>query len=335
MKRFVAFGLAALVLSLAACSGGKDKGGEISIDGSSTVAPVSKAVAEEFQKSKKGAIKVVVGTSGTGGGFKKFVRGEIDISDASRPIMEQEMKDAKEKGIEYIELPICYDALTVAVHPKNHWVKHLTVAQLKKIWEPEARGKVTKWSDINPNWPDRTLRLFGAGTDSGTWDYFTEAVVGKAKSCRNDFTASEDDNAIVTGIAGDEGALGFLPFSYYDQNRDKIKAVAIQWDKNKVKDPVLPSLEAVLEGTYNPLSRPLFIYVNKKSAERPEVKEFVEFYLKNATDLCKEVKYLPLPEKAYELAQERFNKMETGTAFGGVPEVGLPVEDLLKRSPKH
>lgn len=341
MKRLTMF--VGLVVSLLTVVGGCNKakdggtsGGSpsvIKVDGSSTVAPVSEAVAEEFQK-KHANIKVTVGTSGTGGGFKKFCRGETDISDASRPILKQEMEEAKKNNIEYIELPICFDALTVAVHPQNDWCDSITVEELKKIWEPSAQGKITHWNQVREGWPNEKLVLFGAGTDSGTFDYFTEAVVGKAKSCRGDFTASEDDNILVTGIEGNKYSLGFIPYAYFEPHKAKMKAVGVQWSKNKVKDPVLPSEQTVLEGTYNPLSRPLFIYVNKKAADRPEVQQFVEYYLTNGSKLAKEVKYVPLPAKAYEIGLERFKKREVGSGFGGTQEVGLPIEDILKRVPK-
>jgi len=303
---------------------GQDK--IIKIDGSSTVYPITEAVAEEFQKMKKGAVKVTVGISGTGGGFKKFSRGEIDISDASRPIVKKEMDACKEAGIEYIELPVAYDGLAVMVNPKNNWVTSMTVADLKKIWEPAAERKITKWNHVNPAWPDVPLKLYGPGVDSGTFDYFTEAIVGKSRSSRGDFTASEDDNVLVQGIASDRGGLGFFGYAYYAENPDKLKLVAIDGGKG----PILPSEKTVMDGTYNPLSRPIFIYVNKKAAARPEVKEFVEFYLKEAPKLVKQVKYIPLPEKAYKLATGRFTKNVTGSVFGGEAKIGLKIEDLLK-----
>ena len=306
----------------------------VQIDGSSTVYPVTEAVAEEFQNSTKGAVRVTVGISGTGGGFKRFARGETDISDASRPILTGEMEQARSNGIEYIELPVCFDALTVVINPENDWVDFLTVDELKRMWEPAAQGQITRWNQIRPEWPDEELVLFGAGADSGTFDYFTEAVVGKAKSSRGDFTASEDDNVLVQGVAGNKYALGFFGYAYYPPNEDKLKAVAIDWEKDD-EGPVLPSMETVLAGTYNPLSRPLFIYVNKASAERPEVQQFVEFYLTNVPELAAEVKYVPLPAKAYEMGLARFRANQTGTGFGGVPEVGLPVEDILAREPKQ
>lgn len=302
----------------------------IQIDGSSTVFPVTEAVAEEFQISKKGKVKVTVGISGTGGGFKKFCRGETDISNASRPILKQEIEACKESGVEFFELPVAYDALTVIVNPKNNWATSMTVAELKKIWEPAAQGKVTNWNQVRPNWPNAPLKLFGAGADSGTFDYFTEAIVGKAKSSRGDFTASEDDNVLVQGVANDRNALGFFGFAYYIENQKKLKAVAIDGGKG----PVAPSAKSVEDGTYQPLSRPIFIYVSKKALAKPEVKEFVEFYLKNAPTLVREVKYVALPAKAYTLGLEHIQKGKIGTVFGGEAEVGVKIDDLLKREAK-
>jgi phosphate transport system substrate-binding protein len=302
----------------------------IQIDGSSTVFPITEAVAEEFQKAKKGKIKVTVGIAGTGGGFKKFCRGETDISDASRPILKQEMEACKGTGIEYIELPVAFDALTVIVNPKNDWSPSMTVAELKKIWEPAAQGKITNWNQVRSSWPNAPLKLFGAGADSGTFDYFTEAITGKAKSSRGDFTASEDDNVLVQGVANDRNALGFFGFAYYAENKSKLKAVAIDNGKGAVG----PSESTVLDGSYQPLSRPIYIYVSKKSAEKPEVKEFVEFYLKSASNLIKQVKYVPLPEKLYTLGASRLKSTKVGTAFGGHADVGVTIEDLMKREPK-
>ncbi|MBI3865582.1 MAG: PstS family phosphate ABC transporter substrate-binding protein [Planctomycetia bacterium] len=304
--------------------------GTIKIDGSSTVYLVTEAVAEEFQKASR--VKVTVGISGTGGGMKKFCRGEIDIADASRPILKAEIEAARKNGIQYIELPVCFDALTVAVNPSNP-LNSIKVSELKKMWEPDAQGKVSRWNQVNSAWQDAELILYGAGTDSGTFDYFTEAVVGKAKSSRGDYGANEDDNVIVQGISGNKNALGYLPFAYYTSNKGKLKALAVEWEKSGI-GPIEPNLENVLAGKYNPLSRPLFIYVNRKAADRPEVKAFVEFYLAHASELATEVKYLPLPAAAYEMGRERFQKLQTGTGFGGEPEIGLPVEEILKREPR-
>lgn len=330
-----------LVLTGFACNGSRTTppgaGGSavIKVDGSSTVFPITEAVAEEFQKQKQGQVNVTVGISGTGGGFKKFVRNEIDIADASRPILAEEMAQAKTNGIEYVELPIAFDALTVVVNNQNNWVTSMTVADLKKIWEPDAQGKITHWNQIRPEWPNEKIALFGAGADSGTFDYFTEAIVGKAKASRGDYTASEDDNVLVQGVEGNKYALGYIPYAYYAPHSNRMKAVGIEWEKNKVTGAVLPSPENVLAGTYNPLSRPLFIYVNRKSLDKPAVKEFAEFYLKNVGALAREVKYLPLPDAAYQMATDRLAQVKTGSAFGGVPEVGLPVEEILKREAKQ
>jgi phosphate transport system substrate-binding protein len=303
----------------------------VKVDGSSTVFPITEAVAEEFQKAKKGAVKVTVGISGTGGGFKKFCRGEIDISDASRPILKKEMDDCKAAGIEYFELPVAFDALTVVINPKNSFIKQLTVAEMKKMWEPGAQGKVTRWNQVNPAWPDAPMKLFGPGADSGTFDYFTEAVVGKSKSSRGDFTASEDDNVLVQGVSRDVNGLGYFGYAYYIENKDKLKAVPIVNEKGQ---PVEPSMDAVLKGAYSPLSRPIFIYVNAKALAKPEVKEFVEYYMKHSAKLAREVKYVPLPDSAYVTAWDHVQKGKKGTVFGGNAEVGITIEELLKREAK-
>ena len=304
----------------------------VKVDGSSTVYPITEAVAEEFQKAKKNAIKVTVGISGTGGGFKKFCRGEIDIANASRPILKKEMADCKAAGVEYIELPVAFDALTVVMNPKNAFLKELTVEQLKAIWEPAAQGKIARWNQVNPAWPDAPIKLFGAGSDSGTFDYFTEAIVGKAKSSRGDYTASEDDNVLVQGVSRDVNAIGYFGYAYYAENTGKLKAVPIV--EKAGKPAVLPSEESVIKGTYQPLSRPIFIYINPKSLDKPEVREFVEFYMKNASKLTKEVKYVPLPAKAYTVNMEHIDKKKTGTVFGGTAEVGITIEELQKREAK-
>ena len=300
----------------------------IKVDGSSTVFPITEAVAEEFQKAQKGT-KVTVGVSGTGGGFKKFCRGETDISDASRPISKKEMDACKEAGIKYVELPVAFDALTVVVNPKNDWITNMTVEDLKKMWEPTAQGKVMKWSDVNPKWPDHKIGLFGPGADSGTFDYFTDAINGKEKASRGDFTASEDDNVLVQGVSRDKYAIGYFGLAYYEENKNKLKAVKIinKGSTNGVE----PSLETVMAGTYQPLARPIFIYVAEKSMAKPEVKEFVSFYIKNAPKLVKEVGYVPLSKTHYDLAMKNFNGKKLGTGFGGKNEVGVRVEELLKR----
>ena len=302
----------------------------VKIDGSSTVYPITEAVAEDFQKAT--GTKVTVGISGTGGGFKKFARGETDVQGASRPITEEEVKAAKEGGIEYLELPIAYDALTVVVNAKNDWLETITVSELKKIWEPEAQGKITKWNQIRPEWPNKEIKLYGAGSDSGTFDYFTEAINGKSKASRGDYTASEDDNVLVQGVEGDKHALGYMGFAYYEAHQKRLKALGIEWNE-KGKPPVKPTEEAVLAGNYNPLSRPLFLYVNVKSLDKPEVKKFVEFYLANVARLTQEVKYIPLPESAYVKVRERLAKLQKGTAFAGHAEMAIPIAEILKRTP--
>ena len=326
--------LAALAAAMALCGAAfAQQGPVVKIDGSSTVFPITEAVAEDFQKMKKGAVKATVGISGTGGGFKKFCRGEIDISNASRPILKKEMEDCKAAGIKYIELPVAFDALTVVAHPNNKFLTQITVEELTKMWEPAAQGKVMRWNQVNPAWPDAPMKLFGAGADSGTFDYFTEAIVGKAKSSRGDFTASEDDNVLVQGVSRDVNSLGYFGYAYYAENSKKIRAVPIV--EKAGKPAVLPSMETVINGTYQPLARPIFIYISAKSLDKPEIKEFVEYYLKSAPKLVKEVKYVPLTDADYKHALENFNKKKTGTAFGGEAEVGVKVSDLLRRDPKE
>lgn len=303
----------------------------VKIDGSSTVFPVTEAVAEDFQKSKKGSVRVTVGISGTGGGFKKFCRGETDISNASRPILKKEMDDCAAAGIKYFELPVAFDALTVVINPKNAFIKQMTVAELKKMWEPGAQGKVTRWNQVNPAWPDAPVKLFGAGSDSGTFDYFTEAVVGKAKSSRGDYTASEDDNVLVQGVTQDVNAIGYFGYAYYAENTARLKAVPVVNPKGKA---VAPSMENVINGSYEPLSRPIFIYVSEKAYARAEVKKFIEYFMKHGAQLSKEVKYVPLPEKAYIGNMDHLKKGKLGTVFGGTAEVGITIEELMKREAK-
>lgn len=297
----------------------------IKIDGSSTVFPISEAFAEEFQIQKRGKVRVTVGVSGTGGGFKKFCRGETDVSNASRPISTGEMEKCRAAGIKYIELPVAYDAITVVVNPKNDWVETLTVNDLKKMWEPAAQGKTLNWNQVHSEWPDQKLMLFGPGADSGTFDYFTEAVVGKSKASRGDYTASEDDNTLVQGVANNKNALGYFGFAYYAAHKDRMRAIKIDGGKG----PVEPSLENVINGSYSPLSRPLFIYVKEASMDKPEVKEFVQFLLVEGSELVSEVGYVPLPDEAYKLAWKHYTEKKLGTVFGGHSKVGITVEELL------
>jgi phosphate transport system substrate-binding protein len=305
----------------------------IKIDGSSTVFPITEAVAEEFMAERRGQVQVTVGISGTGGGFKKFCRGETDVSNASRPILKAEMDVCRKAGVSYVELPIAYDALTVVVNPQNTWVKNITVAELKKMWEPAAQGNVVKWNQVNPAWPDAPLKLYGPGADSGTFDYFTEAIVGKAKSSRGDYTASEDDNVLVQGIARDKNAIGFFGYAYFVENQKRLNALSIVAAAGK--PAVAPSEKTVENGTYQPLARPIFIYVNGKSLDRTEVREFVEFYLKHGGALAREVKYVALPPKAYELARAHLKNKKLGTVFGGTAEVGVTIDELLQRESKQ
>ncbi len=279
--------------------------GSVKVDGSSTVFPISEAIAEEFQKVH-GSVKVTVGVSGTGGGFKKFAHGEIDISGASRPISETEKNAAKENKIQFVEIPVAIDGLTVMVNPKNDWVTSITVEELKKIWQPQSTVKL--WSDVRETWPKRKMNLYGPGTDSGTFDYFTEVVVGKAKASRPDYTASEDDNVLVQGISGDRDALGYLGYSYYKENKERLKSLGISDGKNP---PVFPSDETILKGIYKPLSRPLFIYVNKGALGRPEIEKFVNFYVTKATALVPEVGYVPLSQTKYDEVLKRFEDAKT------------------------
>ncbi|MBO2533084.1 phosphate ABC transporter substrate-binding protein, PhoT family (TC 3.A.1.7.1) [Planifilum fulgidum] len=277
---------------------GEGLSGTVKIDGSSTVFPISQAVAEEFM-AENPKVQVTVSESGTGGGFQKWVAGETDINDASRPIKDEEKKKAAENGIEPIEIPVAYDGITVVVNKDNDFVEELTVDELKKIWEPDS--KVKRWSDVRPEWPKEPIKLYGPGTASGTFGYFTEAIVGEEGKSRTDYTASEDDNVLVQGVSGDKYALGYFGYAYYAENKDRLKAVKIDGGDG----PVEPTEQTINDGTYSPLSRPVFIYVSSKAMERPEVKEFVKFYIEVAKDLAKEVGYIPLPDADYEESMKR------------------------------
>jgi len=311
MKLFVLLAVAAIIsVSCTNRSGKSSKtvlSGTVKIDGSSTVYPITEAVAEEFRVDNP-EVKVTIGISGTGGGFKKFGRGETDISDASRPIKQEEIDLCKENNISYVDLEVAYDGLAVIVNPENNWVDHVTVDELKKLWEPAAQGVILKWNQIRPEWPDEEIHLFGPGVASGTFDYFTEAVVGESGSSRGDFTASEDDNVLVQGVAGDKYGLGFFGLAYYEENADKLKLVAVDGGEG----PVLPNIETVSNGTYQPLSRPLFIYINSTAAKRKEVQEFVRFYIENAPVLSEEVGYVSLPEAEYTRQAEKFSTFTEG-----------------------
>jgi phosphate transport system substrate-binding protein len=307
--------------------------GTVKVDGSSTVFPVSEAMAEEFQKATGGKVRVTVGISGTGGGFKKFCNDETDVSDASRPIQSAEAVACAEKRIEWLELPVAFDGLSILVSPKNDFVKEIKVSELKKMWEPDAQGKITKWNQIRPEWPDRTFKLYGAGADSGTFDYFTEAINGKEKASRGDYTASEDDNVLVQGISADPDALGYFGFAYYVENNEKLKLVAL--DAEKGGGPVLPSEETITGGTYLPLSRPIFIYPKVSSLEKAEVREFLRFYVdpKNK-ELIRQTGYVPFPDEVYRKANERLEAKKTGSVFGGKSRTGVTLADLFGKEPE-
>jgi phosphate transport system substrate-binding protein len=343
-------GAAALAGALAGCAKGEGNGGGaageakasaasantpapsdavIAIDGSSTVYPITEAVAEEFRA--KSTARVTIGVSGTGGGFKKFCGGETAITGASRPIKPSEVSQCKEKAIDYVELPVAYDGISVAVNPANTWASQMTVRELRALFRPEAQNNLTRWSQVRSGWPDQEIHLFGAGVDSGTYDYFTAAIVGTEHSSRGDFTSSEDDNVLVQGVAMDKLALGFFGYAYYVENQSKLQLVAID-DENDAngKGAIAPSPATVIDGTYSPLSRPIFIYVSRAAVERPEVDAFMKFYLEHASKLVGEVGYIPLPERAYELARRRLSSRVVGSIFGGSgSRLGVSVEALL------
>ena len=332
--------LVALVAGLTACAGdggepnatsdGSKLDGAVAIDGSSTVFPITEAMAEEFQKSNPG-VKVTVGVSGTGGGFKKFCAGETDISDASRPIKQKEIDACKEGGIEFIELPVAFDALSVVLHPDNDWAECLTVEQLETMWEPGAQGKISKWNQVDPKFPDADLALYGPGTDSGTFDYFTDAIAGEEGASRGDFTASEDDNVLVQGVAGDKNAIGYFGYAYYEENKDKLKAAKIDdGDAENGDGCVEPSTETVLDGTYQPLARPIFIYVKKDALDKPEVKAFIDYYMDPTNKaLVSETGYVAMPDDIYTKAQSRISESKTGSVFTGGSTVGVKLSDVL------
>jgi phosphate transport system substrate-binding protein len=294
--------LTAITISLVSCGNQKKESNSgISIDGSSTVYPVTEAIAEDFRRVSPD-INVTIGVSGSGGGFQKFGRGEIAIANASRPIKEDERAVAEANGISFVELEVAYDGLAVVVHPENDWVSCFTVEQLKMIWEPSAQGNIKRWNQIDPSWPDQEIRLYGPGVASGTFDYFTEAIVGKSGSSRGDYTASEDDNVLVQGVSGDKYGLGFFGLAYYEENSDKLKMVAVDGGEGCIK----ASEETVSDGSYAPLSRPLYIYVNSSSLKNPDVIEFVNFYLTEASELLEDVGYIPLTDEEYKREQAKF-----------------------------
>jgi len=315
-----------LVLSIFLSSCFKEYKGKINIDGSSSVYPLTEAVAEEFRKIEPD-IRVTVGISGTGGGFKKFLRGETDISNASRPISKSELVISRANGIEFIEIPVSYDGMAIVVSPKNEFVDFITVDELKKMWSPESQEKINTWKQVRDSWPDVPLNLYGAGTSSGTYDFFTEAINGKAKASRGDYTASEDDNVLVQGVSSDQYGLGYFGLAYYSENKGKLKLVPVK--VNSEAEAIYPTVLTVESGQYQPLSRPEFIYVNVKSASNPQVKKFVEFYLDNAAKLAEEVGYVALPAAAYQLSFKRFANNTKGSVFENKSTVGANLLELL------
>ncbi len=337
-----------LALTLAACGGGEAptdeatgaatdettteepaeggvEGGDVLIDGSSTVFPISEAMAEEFMAANAGT-RVTVGVSGTGGGFKKFCAGETDISNASRPIKAEEIELCAENGIEYVELPIAYDGLSVVVNKENDWATCMKPDELKTMWEAAAEGTITNWNQVNPNYPDAPLGLYGAGTDSGTYDYFVEALIGDEGS-RGDYTASEDDNVIVQGVEADTNGIGFFGFAYYEENADKLGLVQIE---NAAGECVAPTVETIKDGSYNPLSRPIFVYVSTAALEKPQVQAYMEFNLDEANaGLITEVGYVGLPSEILVKAKERMAAKTVGSIFGGEASVGVNLLEKL------
>lgn len=303
----------------------------VKVDGSSTVYPLTEAVAEEFLvQNRKLGYQVTVGISGTGGGFKKFCRGETDLQNASRPIQESEIVACKKAGIRFIELPIAFDAIAIVAHTANNFLNEISIEDLKKIWEPSAQNKITKWNQVRKEWPAEEIKLFGAGADSGTFDYFTEAVMGQARASRGDYTASEDDNTLIMGISREKSSLGYVPFSYYRENQKKIKAIPVVWKGKKS----FPTFESIKSGEYAPLSRPLFVYVSEKALKRPEVQKFAEFYIQNSETLAEEVQSVPLPATAYTLILNQLKNKKWGTVFQGHSQVGMSIDELLKKEKK-
>ncbi|MBP88539.1 MAG: phosphate-binding protein [Planctomycetaceae bacterium] len=307
--------------------------GEVEIDGSSTVFPISEAAADQFRKTYP-EVKVTVGVSGTGGGFKRFSKGETNISEASRPIKHGELEQCQAANVEFVELPVAYDGLTIVVNPVNDWAEELSIDNLKKIFGGE--GTAAKWSDVNPDWPDSEIKIYAPGTDSGTFDYFKEVVAGKEGSLCSDMSVSEDDNALVTGVAGQREAIGFFGAAYYFENKDKLKAVKIT--NPSTGGGVQPTPETIESGEYAPFSRPLFIYVNSASLRRPEMKKFVMYYLDNAASFAKTVGYVALPSEVYQRAKKHLTDRLAGTHYltgegekrlGALPDV-YKVENLVK-----
>jgi phosphate transport system substrate-binding protein len=301
---------------------------KIVIDGSSTVYPLTNEAVQEYEFERTDEPEFSVAFSGTTGGFRKFCAGETDISNASRPISSSEIEACRAAGVEYIELPVAFDALTVAVHPDNTWAESMTVSELKRLWEPASEGTIETWNQIRSDWPNQPINLYGAGGDSGTFDYFTEAIVGETGSSRKDYTGSEDDEELVRGLRNDPNGLAYFGYAYYEENQRLLKPVAI----DNGNGAILPSSDTVVDGQYQPLSRPLFIYVSTNSLEnKPEMREFVEFYLLRAEIFAKVVGYVPLPDETYTIALDHLQQNKLGTAFGGAAQTNLKLDDLLQR----
>lgn len=337
MKNFLLF---AFAISLFAACNSSDQTDEqkgkqmvVKVDGSSTVYPITEAVSEDY-KAINPNMQITIGISGTGGGMKKFTSGEIDICNASRPMKKEEADACVVNNIKFIELPIAYDGLAIVVNPKNNWVDKLSIAELKTIWSAASQGKITTWDQVRAGFPKKSIKLFGPGTDSGTFDYFCEAVNGKKGDSRGDYTASEDDNVLVQGVSSDDGALGYFGLAYYEQNKDKLKIVPID-DGNDANGAgaIVPTLETVQNGTYSPLSRVLLLYANTQAEAKKDVKDFLNFYLENAPKLCAEVGYIPLQPDLYAIVTDRLQKETTGSLYVDGKEVGTTLDQLLKGTP--
>ncbi|MDJ0648744.1 MAG: PstS family phosphate ABC transporter substrate-binding protein [Xenococcaceae cyanobacterium MO_188.B19] len=328
LAQFIALGLGTALLVYSQPLVGQETQ-SIRIDGSSTVYPITQKIVEEYQVNRsKQPLNIEVEFSGTGGGFDKFCRGETDINNASRPIQKEEMEACNNSQVRYIELPIAFDALTVVVNPQNNWLDSISLEELATIWSPKAQRKITRWNQVRSSFPNRPLNLYAPGRDSGTFDYFTEAVVGKAGSSRNDYQASEDDEVLVAGVSKDPYALGYFGLAYYEQHTDRMKAVAV----DSGDGAVLPSRETVEQAQYQPLSRPLFIYVNATAPQKNEaLRQFIDFYLAQAPELVAEVGYVPLPEEAYHIGKVTFHRGEVGTVFEGSSQFNLTIPELLRK----
>ena len=299
----------------------------VHVDGSSTVFPIAVQVATELRETQQDAPVIDIGISGTSGGFRKFCRGATEISNASRPITREEMDECERHRVRYVELPVAFDAITVVVNARNDFIRHITVEQLKRLWEPGAEQRVMRWNQLDPAWPDSPIKLYGPAGDSGTFDYFTEVIVGRARASRQDYAKSEDDKVLVQGVARELNALGYFGYAYYVENRTRLRALSVA---DKGRPPVEPSLESVILGRYVPLSRPVFVYVNAAALERPEVLRFVEFWLLNGVRAAKLAKYIPLSDNMYSAALDRLRHRRTGTKFGGAISSSMPLDKRLE-----